>query len=56
VDHTGIVCHVAALGDTPRVLVWSKWGSLGEYQHEAHLTPYTDATIEYWRLEAPNER
>lgn len=52
IDHTGIVCRIDRLapGALPTIFVWSMWGGLGEFEHEATRTPYHECAIEYWRL------
>lgn len=51
IDHTGIVCRIERLGAAAAtVFVWSMWGSLGEFEHQAVQSPYRDCAIEYWRL------
>lgn len=48
IDHSGIVCRLEPLGN--QVFVWSMWGGLGEFEHQAGLSPYQDCSMEYWRL------
>jgi hypothetical protein len=56
IEHTGFVCRIerASSGGTvsvvPTVFVWSMWGGLGEFEHRAQSSPYTDCACEYWRL------
>ena len=49
VDHTGFVSHVER-HPFRTVFAYSMWGGLGEFVHRIPLTPYSDCTIEYWRL------
>lgn len=56
VEHTGFVVRLEPVGpgqtvlQEPIVFVWSMWGSLGEFEHRAHVSPYHGSTLEYWRL------
>ena len=50
IDHTGFVLSVDRIGQTPVIRIWSAWGSLGEFAHQANVTPYRDCSISYWRL------
>ncbi len=49
IEHTGFVSRVENLANVPVVFVWSAWGSLGEFEHRVHVSPYK-GTPEYWRL------
>jgi hypothetical protein len=47
VDHVGFVVQADTAGE---VLVWSKWGPLGEYCHLLADCPFADGCVmEYWR-------
>ena len=56
IEHAGFVCYVDSLAldrsltTAPLVMVWSMWGALGEFEHPVLACPYTDCTVEYWRL------
>jgi hypothetical protein len=50
IDHTGIVSRVEFVGTTRVVFIWSKWGALEECEHRETSCPYSDCSIEYWRL------
>ncbi len=51
VEHTGFVNRIDKIDKKPIVYVWSKWGGLGEYEHqEIFCMEYDYCSIEYWRL------
>lgn len=50
IEHVGFVTHLQPFESTKVVYVWSKWGALGEYLHQSHVTPFPDCNVEFWRL------
>jgi hypothetical protein len=50
VEHSGFVSRIETIGSTSKLFVCSKWGALEEYEHLEHGCPYSDCSIEYWRL------
>lgn len=51
IEHSGIVSFIDKIGKEAIVRVWSKWGALGEYEHQVNSCIESDyCNIEYWRL------
>lgn len=53
IEHTGYVVRLEGLMEGSQektAFIWSKWGVLGEYEHQINHSPYRNCSIEYWRL------